>query len=133
MSDPIVIVAAARTPIAGFQGDFKDMSAPQLGSTAIRAALARVKLAADAIDEAYMGCVLPAGIGQAPARQAALGAGLPEATACTTVSKVCGSGMKAVMLAHDAIAAGSANRIIAGGMESMTNAPHLVLKARHGY
>lgn len=132
-TDPIVIVSAARTPIGGLLGDFKDMAAPQLGSVAIKAALERGTLAADTIDEAYMGCVLPAGLGQAPARQAALGAGLPEAVPCTTVSKVCGSGLKAVMLAHDAIAAGSATIAVAGGMESMTNAPHMVLKARHGH
>lgn len=131
--DSIVIVSGARTPMGGFQGDFKDMTAPQLGSAAISAALKRSGLAADAIDEAYIGCVLSAGIGQAPARQAALGAGLTEATPCTTVSKVCGSGMKAVMLAHDAIAAGTSNIIVAGGMESMTNAPYLLPKARGGY
>ncbi len=130
---PIVIVSGARTPMGGFQGDFKDMSAPQLGSAAISAALKRANLAADTIDEAYMGCVLSAGVGQAPARQAALGAGLQEATPCTTVSKVCGSGMKAVMLAHDAIAAGTSNIVLAGGMESMTNAPYILPKARGGY
>jgi acetyl-CoA C-acetyltransferase len=131
--DSIVIVSGARTPMGGFQGDFKDMAAPQLGSAAISAALKRANLTADAIDEAYMGCVLSAGLGQAPARQAALGAGLQEATPCTTVSKVCGSGMKAVMLAHDAIAAGTSNIVVAGGMESMTNAPYLLPKARGGY
>ncbi len=131
--DPIVIVSGARTPMGGFQGDLKDMAAPQLGSAAISATLKRANLTADAIDEAYMGCVLSAGLGQAPARQAALGAGLAEATPCTTVSKVCGSGMKAVMLAHDAIAAGTSNIIVAGGMESMTNAPYLLQKARGGY
>ena len=133
MNDPVVIVSAARTAIGGLLGDFKDVSATQLGSVAIRAALERSGLAADLIDEAVMGCVLSAGLGQAPARQAALGAGLPESVPCTTVSKVCGSGMKAVMLAHDAIMAGSASRVIAGGMESMTNAPHLLPKARQGY
>ena len=133
MNDPIVIVSIARTPIGGLLGDFKDVSATELGAVAIRAALARSGVAADTIDEAYMGCVLSAGLGQAPARQAALGAGLLESTECTTVSKVCGSGMKAVMLAHDAILAGSARRIVAGGMESMTNAPHLLPKARHGH
>ncbi|MFO0390095.1 MAG: acetyl-CoA C-acyltransferase [Alphaproteobacteria bacterium] len=131
--DSIVIVSGARTPMGGFQGDFKDMAAPQLGSAAISAALKRSGLAADAIDEAYIGCVLSAGVGQAPARQAVLGAGLTEATPCTTVSKVCGSGMKAVMLAHDAIAAGTSNIVVAGGMESMTNAPYLLAKARGGY
>ena len=133
MTDPVVIVSAARTPIGGLLGDFKDVSTTQLGAVAIKAALERSNIGADAIDEVYMGCVLPAGLGQAPARQAALGAGLHQATACTTVSKLCGSGLKAVMLAHDAIMAGSASRIIAGGMESMTNAPHLLLKARHGH
>lgn len=133
ISDPVVIVAAARTPIGGLLGDFKEVSATQLGSVAIKGALERSTLSADLIDEVYMGCVLPAGLGQAPARQAAIGAGLNQATACTTVSKVCGSGLKAVMLAHDVIMAGSANVIIAGGMESMTHAPHLMLKARHGH
>jgi acetyl-CoA C-acetyltransferase len=132
MSDPIVIVSGARTPIGGLLGDFKDIAAPQLGAIAIRAALHRANLPADAVDEAMMGCVLSAGLGQAPARQAALAAGLPEATGCTTVSKVCGSGLKAVMLAHDAIIAGSARIIVAGGMESMTNAPHLLRGARPG-
>ena len=133
MTDPIVIVSAARTPIGGLLGDFKDIPAPQLGAAAIRAALRQAKLAPDAIDEALMGCVLPAGLGQAPARQAALGGGLPESTACTTVNKMCGSGLKAVMLAHDAIAAGSSRIIMAGGMESMSNAPHLLLKSRAGH
>lgn len=133
MSDSIVIVSAARTPIGGLLGDFRDVKATALGGTAIRAAVERSGMAADSIEEAYMGCVLSAGLGQAPARQAALGAGLPESTACTTVSKVCGSGLKAVMLAHDAIAAGSTKIAIAGGMESMTGAPHLLLKARSGY
>jgi len=132
MTDPIVIVSAARTPIGGLLGVFKDVSAPQLAAVAIRAALAKANLPADKIDEVMIGCVLPAGIGQAPARQAALGAGLPESTPCTTVSKVCGSGLKSVMLAHDAIMAGSTNVMVAGGMESMTNAPHMVLKAREG-
>ena len=132
MNDPIVIVAAMRTPIGGLLGVFKDVSAPQLGATAISAALSKAHLSTDAIDEVMMGCVLSAGIGQAPARQAALAAGLPESTPCTTVSKVCGSGLKAVMLAHDVILADSANIMIAGGMESMTNAPHMILKAREG-
>ncbi len=131
--DPIVIVSAARTPMGGFQGDFKDMTAPQLGSTAIKAALERAKLSGNDIDEAYMGCVLSAGVGQAPARQAALGAGLPQSVPCTTVSKVCGSGLKSVMLAHDAIMTGSSNIVVAGGMENMTNAPYLLPKARGGY
>ncbi|KVL83956.1 acetyl-CoA C-acetyltransferase [Burkholderia stagnalis] len=131
--DPIVIVAAARTPIGGFQGDFASLAAPQLGSVAIGAALARAGLAPEQVDEAVMGCVLPAGQGQAPARQAALGAGLPLATGCTTVNKMCGSGMRAAMFAHDMLRAGSAGVIVAGGMESMTNAPYLLPKARAGY
>ena len=133
MSDPIVIVGMARTAMGGFQGDLKDVAAPQLGATAIRAAVERAGLGADAIDEAIMGCVLPAGLGQAPARQAALGAGLPQSVPCTTINKVCGSGMKAAMLAHDLIAAGSARIMVAGGMESMSNAPYLLDKARGGY
>ncbi|KVX64109.1 acetyl-CoA C-acetyltransferase [Burkholderia stagnalis] len=131
--DPIVIVAAARTPIGGFQGDFASLAAPQLGSVAIGAALARAGLAPEQVDEAVMGCVLPAGQGQAPARQAALGAGLPLAIGCTTVNKMCGSGMRAAMFAHDMLRAGSAGVIVAGGMESMTNAPYLLPKARAGY
>ena len=133
MSDPIVIVGMARTAMGGFQGDLKDVAAPQLGATAIRAAVERAGLDADAIDEAIMGCVLPAGLGQAPARQAALGAGLPQSVPCTTINKVCGSGMKAAMLAQDLIAAGSARIMVAGGMESMSNAPYLLDKARGGY
>jgi acetyl-CoA C-acetyltransferase len=131
--DPIVIVGAARTPMAGLQGDFKDVAAPKLGAAAIEAALSRSGLSADAVEEAIMGCVLPAGQGQAPARQAALGAGLPLGVECTTVNKMCGSGMKAAMLAHDLLIAGSAGVIVAGGMESMTNAPYLLDKARGGY
>jgi len=133
MSDPIVIVGMARTAMGGFQGDLKDVAAPQLGATAIRAAVERAGLDPDAIDETIMGCVLPAGLGQAPARQAALGAGLPQSVPCTTINKVCGSGMKAAMLAHDLIAAGSARIMVAGGMESMSNAPYLLDKARGGY
>lgn len=133
MSDPIVIVGMARTAMGGFQGDLKDVAAPQLGATAIKAAVERAGLGVDAIDEAIMGCVLPAGLGQAPARQAALGAGLPQSVPCTTINKVCGSGMKAAMLAHDLIAAGSARIMVAGGMESMSNAPYLLDKARGGY
>jgi len=132
-ADPIVIVGAARTPMAGLQGDFKDVAAPKLGAAAIEAALKRSGLAADAVEEAIMGCVLPAGQGQAPARQAALGAGLALGVECTTVNKMCGSGMKAAMLAHDLLLAGSADVIVAGGMESMTNAPYLLEKARGGY
>ncbi|KVT59718.1 acetyl-CoA C-acetyltransferase [Burkholderia ubonensis] len=130
--DPIVIASAARTPIGGFQGDFASLGAPQLGSAAIGAALARAGLAPERIDEVLMGCVLPAGQGQAPARQASLGAGLPLATGCTTINKMCGSGMRAAMFAHDMLAAGSADVIVAGGMESMTNAPYLLPKARGG-
>src|SRR6201996_3168395 len=132
-SDPIVIVGASRTAMAGLQGDFKDVAAPKLGAAAIEAALKRSGLAADAVQEAIMGCVLPAGQGQAPARQAALGAGLPLGVECTTINKMCGSGMKAAMLAHDLLLAGSADVIVAGGMESMTNAPYLLEKARGGY
>jgi acetyl-CoA C-acetyltransferase len=130
--DPIVIASVARTPIAGFQGDFASLTSPQLGAAAIKAALERAHLAPDQIDEVVMGCVLPAGLGQAPARQASLGAGLPLAAGCTTVNKMCGSGMRAAMFAHDMLIAGAANVIVAGGMESMTNAPYLVPKARAG-
>ncbi|MGW9950093.1 acetyl-CoA C-acetyltransferase [Rhizobium leguminosarum] len=133
LQDPIVIVGAARTPIGSFQGELKEATAPELGATAIRAALQRSRIAAEAIEEVVFGCVLPAGQGQAPARQAAIHAGLPFATAASTVNKMCGSGMKAVMMAHDLIAAGSASVAIAGGMESMTNAPYLLDKARGGY
>jgi acetyl-CoA C-acetyltransferase len=131
--DPVVIAGMARTAIGGFQGDFKEVAAPQLGAAAIRAAVERAGLEAGDIDEAIMGCVLPAGLGQAPARQAALGAGLPQSTPCTTINKVCGSGMKAAMLAHDLIIAGSSRIVVAGGMESMSNAPYLLDKARAGY
>ncbi len=130
--DPIVIVAAARTPLGGFQGDFAALAAPQLGAVAIRAAVARAGLEPGQVDEVLMGNVLPAGIGQAPARQAALGAGLPVGVPCTTVSKVCGSGMQAAILAHDLLIAGSAEVIVAGGMESMSNAPYLLPKGRAG-
>jgi acetyl-CoA C-acetyltransferase len=133
MLDPIVIVGSARTAMGGFQGDLKDATAPQLGAAAIRAALERGQVSADAVEEVIFGCVLPAGQGQAPARQAAIGAGLPFATGASTVNKMCGSGMKAVMLAHDLIAAGSANIAVAGGMESMSNAPYLLDRARSGY
>ncbi len=133
VQDPIVIVGSARTPMGGFQGDFRDATAAALGATAIRAALERSGLTPDQIDEVVFGCVLPAGQGQAPARQAALGAGLPYATGATTVNKMCGSGMKAAMFAHDLIAAGSAKIAVAGGMESMTNAPYLLDRARGGY
>ena len=131
--DPIVIVGSARTPIGSFQGALKAMTAAELGAAAIRAALDRSGLQAEAVDEILFGCVLPAGQGQAPARQAAIGAGLPFSTGATTVNKMCGSGMKAAMLAHDLIAAGSASIAVAGGMESMTNAPYLLDRARAGY
>ncbi|MGG6896660.1 MULTISPECIES: acetyl-CoA C-acyltransferase [Rhizobium] len=133
LQDPIVIVGSARTPIGGFQGDFRDSTAAELGAAAIRAALERSGISPDAVDETVFGCVLPAGQGQAPARQAAIAAGLPFATGATTVNKMCGSGMKAVMLAHDLIGAGSASIAVAGGMESMTNAPYLLDRARSGY
>jgi|UniRef100_UPI0030DCD7E5 acetyl-CoA C-acetyltransferase len=132
-SDPVVIVSAARTPMGAFLGDFKAATAAELGAAAIRATLARAGLAADAVDEVLMGCVLQAGQGQAPARQAALGAGLAQATVCSTINKMCGSGMKATMLAHDLLLAGSAEVVIAGGMESMSNAPYLLERARSGY
>ena len=132
-SDPIVIVGAARTPIGGFLGDLKDLSAPELGSAAIRAGIERTKVPSDSVDEVLFGCVLPAGLGQAPARQAALGAGLPPSSGASTINKMCGSGMKAVMLAHDLLLAGSARIIVAGGMESMSNAPYLLERARGGY
>ncbi|ARO26420.1 acetyl-CoA C-acyltransferase [Rhizobium sp. S9] len=133
LQDPIVIVGAARTPIGSFQGELKEVTAPELGATAIRAALERSRVSAEAVEEVVFGCVLPAGLGQAPARQAAIGAGLPFTTGASTVNKMCGSGMKAVMMAHDVIAAGSASVAVAGGMESMTNAPYLLDKARGGY
>ena len=132
-SDPVVIVAAARTPLGRFMGDLSSFSAHKLGSHVIGAAVERAKLAPERIDEVFMGCVLPAGQGQAPARQAARGAGLPDATGATTINKVCGSGMKAVMIGADAIRAGSASMVLAGGMESMSNAPYLLAKARSGY
>ena len=131
-SDPVVIVAAVRTPMGGFQGELKTFAAPELGAAAIRAAVERAKLRPEDVQEVLMGCVLPAGQGQAPARQAALGAGLPLATGCTTVNKMCGSGMKAAMFAHDLLLSQSNEIIVAGGMESMTNAPYLLPKARAG-
>ena len=131
--DPIVIVSAVRTPLGRFLGDLAGLSAPKLGAHVIKAALERAKLPAARVDEALVGCVLPAGQGQAPARQAARGAGLPDATGATTINKVCGSGMKATMLAHDLILAGAAEIVVAGGMESMSNAPYLLAKARAGY
>jgi len=131
-SDPIVVVSAARTPMGGFQGELKGFAAPELGAAAIRAAVERAKIGPGELQEVIMGCVLPAGQGQAPARQAALGAGLPLAAGCTTVNKMCGSGMKAAMFAHDLLVANSADVIVAGGMESMSNAPYLLPKARAG-
>ncbi len=132
-SPSIVIAAARRTPIGAFQGGLSGVSATDLGAAAIRAAVADAGISPYEISEVLMGCVLPAGLGQAPARQAALAADIPQAIPCTTVSKVCGSGMKAAMLAHDTIRAGSATIAVAGGMESMTNAPYLLPKARSGY
>ncbi len=133
LNDPVVIVSAARTPMGAFQGELKDFAAPQLGAAAIRAAVERAALKPEQIQEVIMGCVLSAGQGQAPARQAALGAGLPLSTGCTTVNKMCGSGMKAAMFAHDLLVAGTNDIMVAGGMESMTNAPYLLPKARSGY
>ena len=131
--DPIVIVSAVRTPMGGFLGDFKDVNAATLGAAAVRAAVERARLQADEVDEAVLGCVLAAGQGQAPARQAVLGAGLARGTPCSTLNKMCGSGMKALMLAHDTLLAGSAGVALAGGMESMSNAPYLLERARSGY
>jgi acetyl-CoA C-acetyltransferase len=129
--DPIVIVGAARTPLGGFQGELKDMRAPDLGAVAMRAALGAAP--PDSVSEVIMGCVLPAGLGQAPARQAGRAAGLPDSVGATTINKMCGSGMKAVMLGHDLLIAGSADLVVAGGMESMSNAPYLLDRARAGY
>jgi len=130
--DPIVITGSARTPMGGFMGDLKSLSAPELGAFAIRAAIERGGVKPEHIQEVIMGNVLPAGAGQAPARQAALGAGLPASTGCTTINKVCGSGMKAAMLAHDLLTLGVNDVMVAGGMESMSNAPYLLPKARAG-
>ena len=130
--DAIVIVGSARTPMGAFQGDLAPLSSPELGASAIGAALAKANLAADQVNEVLMGCVLPAGLGQAPARQASLGAGVPMAVPCTTINKMCGSGMKAIMMAYDSILAGSTDISVAGGMESMSNAPYLLPKARAG-
>ena len=132
-SDPVVILAARRTPVGAFQGALTSVTAPQLGAVAIKAALADSGLAASQVDEVILGCVLSAGIGQAPARQAALGAGLPTSVPSTTVNKMCGSAMRAVMLGADQILAGTAQVVVAGGIESMTNAPYLLPKARAGY
>jgi acetyl-CoA C-acetyltransferase len=133
MTEQLVIAAARRTPIGAFQGVLTPMTSPQLGAVAARAALADAGLAPEAIDEVIFGCVLPAGLGQAPARQAAISAGIAISVPATTINKMCGSGMKAVMLAGDQIRAGSAGIILAGGFESMSNAPYLMLKARAGY
>jgi acetyl-CoA C-acetyltransferase len=133
MSDPIVIVSAVRTPIGGMLGDFSSLQAWQLGATAIKAAVERAGVKGDAVDEVLMGCCLMAGQGQAPARQATLLAGLPQSAGAVTLSKMCGSGMRTMMFGHDMLVAGSANIIVAGGMESMTNAPHLLVNARKGY
>src|SRR5688572_19070145 len=133
MADPIVITSIARTPIGGMQGIFSGLSASQLGAVAVKAAVERSGLKPEDVEEAILGCVLPAGQGQAPARQAVLGAGLPKATGCTTINKMCGSGMKAIMLAHDLLKSGTNTVMVAGGMESMTNAPYLLPKARGGY
>lgn len=130
--DPVVIVGSARTPMGSFQGDLAALTAPELGSMSIKAALQRAGVIGDDIDEVIMGCVLPAGLGQAPARQAAIGGGIPQRAGCTTVNKMCGSGMKAVMFANDLLQAGSANVMLAGGLESMSNAPYILPKVRDG-
>lgn len=130
--DAVVIVSAARTPMGGMMGSLSDVRAPDLCATAIKAAIERAGVAADDVDEVVMGCVLPAGLGQAPARQASRAAGIPDAAGCTTINKMCGSGMKAVMLAHDQILAGSASIMVAGGMENMSQSPYLLPKAREG-
>ena len=131
-ADPIVILSYARTPMGGFQGALSGASATQLGAAAVKAAVERAGIDGDRIDKIYMGCVLPAGLGQAPARQAALGAGLPRSVEATTVNKMCGSGMQAAIMAADTLVAASADVVIAGGMESMTNAPYLSHKHRGG-
>ena len=133
MSDPVVIVSAARTPIGGMMGDLSSLAGHQLGAVAIRAAVERAGLKPEQVQEVIMGCVLPAGQGQAPARQATIGAGLPKSSGATTINKVCGSGMKAAMLGNDLIIAGSQDIVVAGGMESMSNAPYMMLKGRGGY
>jgi len=132
MNDPVVICGYARTPMAGFQGAFSSLRAPDLGAAAVRAAASRAGVGPDQVDQIIMGCALPAGLGQAPARQAALGAGLGYGTRATTINKMCGSGMQAVIMAHDALIAGSSRVIVAGGMESMTNAPYVLAKHRGG-
>ncbi|MZR31155.1 acetyl-CoA C-acyltransferase [Sneathiella litorea] len=130
--DPIVIVGMARTPMGGFQGDLSDVKAPTLGAVAIKAAMDRAGVTGTDIDEVIMGCVLPAGLGQAPARQASFGAGIPDSVGCTTVNKMCGSGMRAAMYGYDALKAGSNDVVVAGGFESMTNAPYILPKMRTG-
>ena len=130
--DPVVIVSAARTPMGGMMGSLSDVRAPDLCATSIKAAVERAGIEASDVDEVVMGCVLPAGLGQAPARQASRAAGIPDAAGCTTVNKMCGSGMKAVMLAHDQILAGSATVMVAGGMENMSQSPYILPKARSG-
>ncbi|MEG5263370.1 acetyl-CoA C-acyltransferase [Pseudomonas sp. JDS28PS106] len=132
-TDPVVIVSAARTPMGGFQGELQSLSATRLGSAAIQGCVERAGIEPGAVEEVLFGCVLPAGLGQAPARQAALGAGLGTATLCTTVNKMCGSGMQTAILAHDLLINGSARVVVAGGMESMSNAPYLLDRARGGY
>ncbi len=132
LTDPIVICSIARTPMGGFQGALGSVAATALGATAVRAAVERAQIAPAVVGQIFMGCVLPAGLGQAPARQAALGAGLPQSVEATTVNKMCGSGMQAAMMAHDALVAGTADVIVAGGMESMSNAPYLLMKHRGG-
>ncbi|MFS0827710.1 acetyl-CoA C-acyltransferase [Pseudomonas phoenicis] len=132
-ADPIVIVSAVRTPMGGLQGDLASKTAPQLGAIAIAAAVERAGVAPAEVEQVLFGCVLPAGLGQAPARQAALGAGLPTSTTCTTLNKMCGSGMQALLLGHDLLRAESADVVVVGGMESMSNAPYLLDKARNGY
>jgi acetyl-CoA C-acetyltransferase len=132
MTDPTVILSYARTPMGGFQGALSALKATDLGAAVVREAVARASVSPASVDRIYMGCVLPAGLGQAPARQAALGGGLPHSVEATTVNKMCGSGMQAAIMAHEAIAAGTADVIIAGGMESMTNAPYALPKHRSG-
>ena len=131
-TDPVVIVAFARTPMGGFQGALSGVKATDLGATAVKAAVERAGVSADKVEQIFMGCVLPAGLGQAPARQAAIGAGLGKHVEATTVNKMCGSGMQAAMMAHDALLAGTADIIVAGGMESMTGAPYVMNKHRSG-
>ena len=131
-ADPIVILSTARTPMGGMQGALADVSATDLGATAVRAAVERAGVNGADIDRIYMGCVLPAGLGQAPARQAAIKAGLPASVQATTVNKVCGSGMQTVIMGAEALASGTVDLVVAGGMESMTNAPYLLKKHRSG-